>query len=123
MPAETDLVTSATRRDVEVLQCQRKDVGGGGQGKGEPQQKACSRGDLWHLGSSPPPSLMRAGLLSGASDEVKSNDGVKELQVVACLRPCCWGGRFLMLKTMSWITFCARVLCRHKTRLPHRTHS
>lgn len=32
---------------------------------------------------------MRAGLLSGASDEAKSNNGVKELQAIACLRPCC----------------------------------
>jgi len=32
MPAETDRVTSATRGQVEVLQCQCKDVGGCGPG-------------------------------------------------------------------------------------------
>lgn len=44
---------------------------------------------------------MYADLLSGASDEVKSNEGVKELQVVAHLRPCCQEGEVLDVEDNS----------------------
>lgn len=89
MPAETHFVTSAAWREIEVLQCQCEDIGGSSWGSEQPQQKACSRGAMEHLGSSPPGRWVQAW-----EWWTEGHDALK-----AVLR----GKGFSELKKMSWI--------------------
>lgn len=99
MSAEIHFVTSAAWREIKVLQCQCEDIGGGSWGL--------------ELGSSPPPRQMCSGLKMMKWRYWRYEGHNDLLQ----------GKGYFLRKKMSWIVFCAGLLCKRKAWLPHKTHS
>lgn len=80
-------------------QCQCEDIGGGSWGL--------------ELGSSPPPRQMCSGLKMMKWRYWRYEGHNDLLQ----------GKGYFLRKKMSWIVFCAGLLCKRKAWLPHKTHS
>lgn len=62
-------------------------------------------------------------LLTTTQADVCRLENDEDIEGHNALKAVLQGKGFLMLKKTSWIIFCAGLLCKHKTWLPHRTHS